>query len=105
MARDVNQDDRPIDAPPTPAGTSPSSGFVAFGAIGSKYAQVRGLLGEPTSNEMATHDGVGRWQTFDGGQIVWHPDTGAFEVHGDILGATGNWAARRGPTRPATSWK
>ena len=45
----------------------------------------RGLLGYPTSGEMATHDGVGRWQTFEGGILVWHPTTGAFEVHGAIL--------------------
>ncbi len=85
MARDVNQDHPPVNDPPGPPATSPASQFVVFGAIGAKYSQVRNLLGQPTSNEMATHDGVGRWQTFDGGQIVWHPDTGAFEVHGDIL--------------------
>jgi len=45
----------------------------------------RGLLGYPTSSELATHDGVGRWQIFEGGILVWHPTTGAFEVHGQIL--------------------
>ncbi|MGH8480755.1 MAG: LGFP repeat-containing protein, partial [Gammaproteobacteria bacterium] len=51
----------------------------------SKLGWERSPLGYPTSGEMATHDGVGRWQTFEGGIYVWHPDTGAHEVHGDIL--------------------
>lgn len=55
------------------------------GAIAGKYWQVSGLLGELTSNELPTHDEVGRYQSFAGGIIVWHPDTGAFELHGDIL--------------------
>jgi len=59
-----------------------------FGYIRQAWAALkweRGLLGYPTSGEMATHDGVGRWQTFEAGILVWHPTTGAFEVHGAIL--------------------
>ncbi len=46
-------------------------------------------LGYPTSDEMPTHDGVGRYQTFEYGQIVWHPDTGAHAVVGTILAKYG----------------
>ncbi|MGH2668943.1 MAG: LGFP repeat-containing protein, partial [bacterium] len=58
-----------------------------FGYIRRAWMSYKGegSLGYPTSGEMATHDGVGRWQTFEGGIYVWHPDTGAHEVHGDIL--------------------
>ena len=59
-----------------------------FGAIRQAWAALKwetGVLGYPTSGEMATHDGVGRFQTFERGILVWHPTTGAFEVHGAIL--------------------
>lgn len=59
-----------------------------FGAIRQAWAALKwetGVLGYPTSGEIATHDGVGRFQTFERGILVWHPTTGAFEVHGAIL--------------------
>jgi uncharacterized protein with LGFP repeats len=50
-----------------------------------KLGAERGVLGYPTSGELVTHDKAGRFQTFEHGMIVWHPDTGAHEVHGEIL--------------------
>jgi uncharacterized protein with LGFP repeats len=43
-----------------------------------------GFLGAPTSGELPTRDGVGRFTTFQRGAIYWHPTTGARELHGDI---------------------
>ena len=36
-----------------------------------------GDLGYPTSDEMPTADGHGRRNQFQGGEIWWHPETGA----------------------------
>lgn len=54
----------------------------------------RGFLGHPLdegagSHEMETRNGRGRFRDFQGGSIYWSPNTGAFEVHGDIRG---KWA-------------
>jgi len=68
--------------------TAQTGARVIFGEMNKAWRRLngeRGLLGYPTSDEMRTHDGVGRWQTFERGMIVWHPETGAHEVHGDIL--------------------
>lgn len=68
---------------------SPETGaHEIFGQIRNLWESLgweRSFLGYPTSGELATHDGVGRWQTFQGGIMVWHPDIGTFEVHGSIL--------------------
>lgn len=69
---------------PTNVGT-----FTVFGAIEQKWLAlggVHGFLGAPLTNEAPTFDGVGRAQDFAGGVISWHPKTGPWEVHGDILG-------------------
>ncbi len=55
--------------------------------IDDKYAALggqSGFLGASTTAELATPDGVGRYRHFAGGSIYWHPNTGAFEVHGLI---------------------
>ncbi|WP_239163889.1 hypothetical protein, partial [Actinoplanes lobatus] len=45
----------------------------------------------PTTNEMTTPNGIGRYNHFDGGQsIYWSPATGAHEIHGSIRD---KWAA------------
>lgn len=44
-----------------------------------------GVLGYPTSDEVATVDGVGRFNRFEHGMIYWHPDTGAHVVAGLVL--------------------
>lgn len=50
------------------------------GAIWTEYTQTPGVqrsLGCPTTDELGTPDGVGRFQAFDNGSIYWTPDTGA----------------------------
>ncbi|MDM5235260.1 hypothetical protein QUF83_03320 [Bacillus cereus] len=57
------------------------------GAIRDKYEELsweRSFLGYPLTDESPTVDGVGRYNHFQGGTILWHPDTGAHEVHGAI---------------------
>ena len=66
----------------------PSTGaFEVHGAIREKWQalKARGVwLGYPTTDESPTRDNVGRFNRFQGGVIHWHPEIGAFEVHGDI---------------------
>ena len=59
----------------------------AVSAIREKWAAVgreRSPLGDIVGDEVATFDGVGRWQQFQGGIISWHPETGAHIVWGKI---------------------
>ncbi|OUJ75795.1 LGFP repeat-containing protein [Hymenobacter crusticola] len=61
--------------------------FSVGGAIGSKWAALGGaasFLGQPTTNELSTPDGVGRFNHFQGGSIYWTPQLGAHEIHGSI---------------------
>lgn len=61
--------------------------FHVFGAILDKWAAFRwgaGPLRFPTSDEIPTFDGVGRFRNFEGGTISWHPQTGANVVWGLI---------------------
>lgn len=44
----------------------------------------RAALGYPTSDEVATSDGRGRYNTFESGTVLWSPSTGAHEVRGAI---------------------
>ena len=67
--------------------TAQTRAFSVEGLIRGHYAALgweRGL-GYPTSDEQKAHDGVGRFHTFERGIIVWHPQTGACAVIGDIL--------------------
>ncbi|MFE3326538.1 hypothetical protein [Streptomyces sp. NPDC059176] len=60
--------------------------LVPYGTIGAKYASLGGqgsLLGLPTTGERDASLG-GRFQVFQNGMIIWHPDV-AYAVHGDIL--------------------
>lgn len=64
-----------------------------MGAIDAKYQALGGcasVLGKPTTNELATPDGVGRFNHFEHGSIYWTPSLGAHEVHGSIHD---KWAA------------
>ena len=57
------------------------------GAIRAKWNTLgaeRGLLGYPTTDELTTPDGEGRFNHFQHGSIYWTPSTGAHEVHGAI---------------------
>jgi hypothetical protein len=58
--------------------------------VEDKYLQLggaSGFLGAATtsSEETAGSDGKGRLRHFANGDIYWHPEFGAFEVHGAIL--------------------
>jgi hypothetical protein len=72
---------------------TPATGaFEVHGIIRDTWAAVgweAGVLGYPVSDEVATPDGVGRYNVFEHGSIYWTPSTGAFEVHGLIRDA---WA-------------
>ena len=68
--------------------TPETGAWEVFGLIRGAWAAAgweRGPVGYPTSGELVTHDGVGRYQTFEQGIYVWHPSTGAFSVQGAIL--------------------
>lgn len=66
----------------------PATGAVLVGptmwAAYQRQKSTRGPLGLPTRDEATTHDGVGRYQSFDDGVIVWHQSTGAWSVFADI---------------------
>jgi len=53
------------------------SRWLDLGAEGSEF-------GYPVSDETVSRDGVGRFSEFQGATVLWHPATGAFEVHGLI---------------------
>jgi hypothetical protein len=58
------------------------------GSIRDKWRAMgaeNGALGFPTSDEMVTPDGKGRYNTFQHGSIYWSPTTGAHAVSGIIL--------------------
>ncbi|GAA4670393.1 hypothetical protein GCM10023347_25230 [Streptomyces chumphonensis] len=56
--------------------------LVAYNATGGQG----GPLGCPTTDELATPDGIGRYNHFTGGSIYWTPQTGAHPVWGAIRG-------------------
>jgi hypothetical protein len=67
--------------------------FHVMGAIYAKWIDRGGLKwGEPNTDELATADGVGRFNHFNGdtASIFWHPHTGAWAIYGDIRK---RWAA------------
>ena len=72
---------------------SVAAAFEVYGLIGKKWQELggsRSFLGNPTTDETGTPDGVGRFNHFEGGSIYWTPQTGAHEVHGAIRE---KWAA------------
>lgn len=68
---------------------SPQTGAHAvYGAIAREYAAQGfegGILGMPISEEFRGSTGA-RVQNFQGGTIIWRPETGAHAVYGAILG-------------------
>ncbi|ATB27278.1 N-acetylmuramoyl-L-alanine amidase [Melittangium boletus] len=71
--------------------TPETGAWEVHGLIRAKWEALgweTGVLGYPTTGEMATPDGVGRFNHFkkDGtlGSIYWTPELGAWEVHGLI---------------------
>lgn len=66
---------------------SAQCGYSVVGAINTKYQAlggVNGILGCPTTNELPTPDGVGRFNHFVGGSIYWTAPTGAWSIRGAI---------------------
>ncbi|WP_164860685.1 GH25 family lysozyme [Rhodococcus sp. X156] len=64
------------------------------GDIKQKWAALSweaGVLGYPTTDELGTPDGRGRYNHLQGGSIYWTPTTGAHEVRGAIKQA---WSAQ-----------
>ena len=63
------------------------AGFVIYGAIYQKWLSLGGLSwGIPSTDELGTPDGVGRFNHFNDGtaSIYWTPDTGANAIWGAI---------------------
>ncbi|WP_456940923.1 N-acetylmuramoyl-L-alanine amidase [Geodermatophilus sp. SYSU D00525] len=69
---------------------SPSTGAQDVrNAIRDRWAALgweRGALGYPTSTELPTADGSGRYQLFQGGRVYWSAATGVHEVVNAVLG-------------------
>ncbi|MAU80688.1 hypothetical protein VX037_23380 [Gordonia sp. Z-3] len=67
---------------------SPATGAHSIqGAIYDKWTALgaeTGVLKFPTSDEVVAPDGTGRFTTFQGGAIYWHPTTGAHPVYGPL---------------------
>ena len=72
---------------------SPETGAHAlFGAILAKYnglGGATGWLGFPTTGELKTPDGKGRFVHFQNGSIYWTAETGAYAIPGDMFKAWG----------------
>ncbi|WP_228780708.1 NucA/NucB deoxyribonuclease domain-containing protein [Nocardia cyriacigeorgica] len=61
--------------------------YFVGGAIRDKWGETgweTGFLGYPTSDETATPDGIGRFNSFEHGSIYWTAETGAHPVSGGI---------------------
>jgi hypothetical protein len=87
-------------SPPPPPNcttyTSPNTGsHQVCGAIRDKYLALggpSGFLGYPTTDELPTPDGIGRFNHFSStdnagnvdGSVYWTPATGAWSIHGAI---------------------
>lgn len=75
---------------------SADGAFEVHGEIGMHYRALGGsgsVLGYPTTDEMGTPDGIGRFNHFQAGSVYWTPSTGAHEAHGLIRAfwAAGGW--------------
>ncbi|WP_080791812.1 alpha/beta hydrolase-fold protein [Corynebacterium pacaense] len=85
--------------------------FGLVGRINARYSELGGpesWLGFPTSSEMKTPDGRGRFVTFENGSIYWTATTGPWEIPGDMLAAWGTQGYEQGslgyPTGAAVSF-
>lgn len=82
-------------------GTScPAGAGLTLGAIEAKYLSLGGcksFLGAPSTTELRTAVGDGRYNVFQNGAIYWRGDLGAFEVHGPIRTVWGTLAWETGP--------
>jgi uncharacterized protein with LGFP repeats len=73
---------------------SPTTGaHEVHGAIRQEWASLgweKSYIGYPTTDELITADGIGRYNLFQGGSIYWTPATGARDVD-SLIGA--KWAS------------
>ncbi|OFU53880.1 alpha/beta hydrolase-fold protein [Corynebacterium sp. HMSC11E11] len=70
-----------------------------WGRIGARYHEVGGPsspLGYPTTSEMSTPDGDGRFVHFEHGSIYWTQETGAHLVMGDFMNLWGDEGWEKG---------
>lgn len=61
--------------------------YEVHGLIRNKWESMgweKSQLGYPLSDEMTLEDGIGRFSTFQGGRIYYHPDHGTHFVSGNI---------------------
>jgi SpoIID/LytB domain protein len=67
---------------------TPATGaWAVHGLVRDRWSQLgweRSPVGYPVTDELATPDGVGRYNHFQQGSIYWTPSTNAQEVHGAI---------------------
>jgi len=71
-----------------PHGASDPGPIAVYGDIYTKYVNMgseRGPLGYPKRDTCKTPDKIGSYTHFENGSIYWSPQTGAHEMHGDIL--------------------
>jgi hypothetical protein len=76
------------------------------GAIRAKWSLLgweRSVLGYPTTDELATPDGVGRFNHFQGGSVYWTPGTNAQAIHGAIRDRWAQMGWERSPLAYPTS--
>lgn len=77
----------------------PNAGaWEVHGAIRAAWLALGGegsVLGYPLSDETAAPDNIGRFNDFQNCSMYWHPNTGAWEVHGPIRD---RWRALGGPS-------
>jgi hypothetical protein len=67
--------------------TPTTNAAAIYGAIHEKWKSLgreRSPLGYPTTDELGTPDGVGRYNHFEHGSIYWTPATGAAAIYGAI---------------------
>jgi LGFP repeat/Cysteine-rich secretory protein family len=86
--------------------SSASGAHEVHGAIRDKWAGLRweqGFLRYPTTDELRTPDGIGRFNHFQGGSIYWTPATWSHEVHGAIRDKWASLGWERGFLRYPTS--
>lgn len=57
----------------------------------------QGPLGYPTTDELGTPDGQGRFNRFLGGMVYWHPRHGARDIRGEILARWQKQGYEQGP--------
>jgi len=74
--------------------------LAVYGAIGARWNETggtAGFLAWPTTDELATPRGPGRYNHFDGGSIYWGPSTGAHIIYGAIRDLWAGMAWEQGP--------